>query len=94
MHCRIEPEHDTKAGSRVVRRNADDLRSVAADHGFRDRHAEYEIATLDIDYLVHVRGSTPMAIANDARIREKSYTRRWMAEPSYATVERTQDASA
>ena len=42
-HCCIEREHDTKAGPRDVRRNADDLRSVAADNGFQDRHTEYEI---------------------------------------------------
>jgi len=34
VHCCIEREHDTKAGPRVVRRNADDLRAVAADNGF------------------------------------------------------------
>ena len=44
VHCCIEREHDTKAGPRVVRRNADDLRSVAADNGFQDWRTEYEIA--------------------------------------------------
>ena len=73
VHCCIEREHDTKAGPRVVRRNADDLRTVAADNGFQDWHTEYEIAALDIDYLVHYRGSTPMATANNALIREKGY---------------------
>jgi len=93
VHCCIEREHDTKAGPRVVRRNADDLRSVAADNGFQDWHTEYEIAALDIDYLVHYRGSTPMATANNALIREKGYTQRWMAETSYSTVKRTQDSA-
>ena len=36
VHCCIKHEHDTKAGPRVVRRNADDLRAVAADNGFQD----------------------------------------------------------
>ena len=93
VHCCIEREHDTKAGPRVVRRNADDLRSVAADNGFQDRHTEYEIAALDIDYLVHYRGSTPKATANNALIREKGYTQRWMAETSDSTVKRTQDSA-
>ena len=53
IHCCIEREHDTKAGPRVVRRNADDPRAVAADNGFQDWHTEYEIAALDIEYLVH-----------------------------------------
>ena len=80
---------DTKAEPRVVRRNADDLRSVAADNGFQDWHTEYEIAALDVDYLVHYRVSTPMAIANNALIRENGYTQRWMAETSYSMVKRT-----
>jgi len=49
VHCCIEREHDTKAGPRVVRRNADDLRAVAADNGFQDWNSEYEIAALDIE---------------------------------------------
>jgi len=93
VHCCIEREHDTTAGPRVVRVSADDLRSVAADNGFQDWHTEYEIAALDIDYLVHYRGSTPMATANNALIREKGYTQRWMAETSYSTVKRTQDST-
>lgn len=35
MHCCIEREHDIKTGSRVVRRNVNDMRVVAADNGLR-----------------------------------------------------------
>jgi len=76
IHCCIEREHDTKAGPRVVRRNADDLRAVAADTGFQDWHTKYEVAALGIEYLVHYRGSTPKATANSALIRTKGYTQR------------------
>jgi IS5 family transposase len=93
VHCCIEREHDTKAGPRVVRRNADDLRAVAADNGFQDWHTEYEIATHDVKYLVHYRGSTAKATANNALIRAKGYTQRWMSEKSYSTVKRTQDSA-
>jgi len=93
VHCCIEREHDTKAGPRVVRRNADDLRTVAADNGFQGWHSEYQIAAFDIDYLVHYRGSSPMAVMNNALIRAKGYTQRWMAETSYSTVKRTQDSA-
>ena len=92
VHCCINREHDTKAGPRVVRRNADDLRSVAADNGFQDWHTEYEIAAHDIEYLVQHRGSQPIAVANNARIRERGYGQRWMAETSYSTTKRTQDS--
>jgi IS5 family transposase len=93
VHCCIEREHDTRAGPRVVRRNADDLRAVLADNGFQDWHTEYELAALDLDYLVHHRGSTPMATAHNALNRMKGYTQRWMAETSYSTVKRTQDSA-
>jgi hypothetical protein len=48
-------KHDRKARPRVVCRNADDLRAVAADNGFQDCHSEYAIAALDVDYLVQYR---------------------------------------
>lgn len=93
VHCCIEREHDTKAGPRVVRRNADDLRAVVADNGFQDWHTEYELFALDLEYLVHHRGSTPMAAAHNALNRAKGYTQRWMAETSYSTTKRTQDSA-
>ncbi|GCF16198.1 hypothetical protein Harman_41330 [Haloarcula mannanilytica] len=66
VHISARWQHDTKTGPQVVRRNADDLLSVAADSGFQDWHTEYEIAALDIDYLVHYRGSSLNATANNA----------------------------
>ena len=93
VHCCITHEPDTTTGPRVVRRNADDLRAALADNGFQDWHTEYELATYDLDYLVHHRGSTPMAAAHNALIRSKGYTQRWMAETSYSTTKRTQDSA-
>ena len=93
VHCCIEREHDTKAGPRVVRRNADDLRTVVADNGFQDWHTEYELSGLDLDYLVHHRGSAPMAVAHNTLNRAKGYTQRWMAETAYSTTKRTQDSA-
>ena len=34
VHCCVEREHDTKGGPRIARRDADDLRAVAAAAGF------------------------------------------------------------
>ena len=93
VHCCIEREHDTKAGPRVVRRNADDLRSVAADNGFQGWNSEYEAAALGVEYLVHYQGSSIMVTTNNALIRAKGYTQRWMAETTYSTVKRTQAAA-
>lgn len=92
MHCYIECEHDTKAGPRVVHRNTDDLRAVATDNSFQDRYPEYEIATLDVESLVHYRGSTAKAPANNALICGKGYTQQWMAETSYS-IKRMQDSA-
>ena len=36
LQCSVEWERDTRLGPQVVRRNADDLPSVAADKGFHD----------------------------------------------------------
>ena len=93
VHCCIGREHDTKAGPQVVRVPADDLRAVAADNGFQDWYSEYEIAALDVEYLVHYRGSTPKAVVNNVLVQAKGYTQRWMSETSYSTVERTEDSA-
>ena len=89
VHIAARWKHDTKTGPQVVRRNADDLLTVAADNGFQDWKTEYEIAALDVEYLVHYRGSSPKAVMNNALIRTKGYTQRWMAETSYSTTKRS-----
>jgi len=71
VHIAARWKHDTKTGPQVVRRNADDLQSVAADNGFQDWHTEYEIAAHDIDYLVHYRGSSANAAAKNASTGQK-----------------------
>ncbi len=93
VHCCIDREHNRRAGPQVVRRNADDLQTVAADKGFQDWHTKYEIAALDVEYLVHYRGASSMATTNNALIRAKGYTQRWMSETSYLTVKRTRDSA-
>ncbi|AHZ24116.1 putative transposase [Haloferax mediterranei ATCC 33500] len=62
---------------------------MAADNGFQDWHTEYEIAALDVEYLVHYRGSSPKAAANNVLIRAKGYSQRWMAETPYSTTKRS-----
>ena len=89
VQCYAQWRHDTKAGPQVVRVPADDLLSVAADHAFQDWHTEYEYYTLDVEPLIHYRGSSLNAVANNAVIRERDYTLRWMAETSYSSVKRS-----
>ncbi|MDB2276316.1 IS5 family transposase [Halorubrum ezzemoulense] len=89
VHIVARWKHDTKTGPQVVRRNADDLQSVAADNGFQDWHTEYEIAAHDVEYLVHYRGSSVNAAANNALNQANGYSQRWMAETSYSTTKRS-----
>ncbi len=92
VHCCIEREHDTKAGTGRSP-ECGDLRAVAADNGFQDWHTEYEIAALDVEYLVYYRGSTPIATTNNTFIRAKGYIQRWMAETFDSRGKRTQDSA-
>ncbi len=89
VHIAARWKHDTKTGPQVVRVSADDLLTVAADNGFQDWKTEYEIAALDVEYLVHYRGSSPKAVMNNVLIRTKGYSQRWMAETSYSTTKRS-----
>ena len=86
VHCCIEREHDTKAGPQVVRRNADDLRAVAADTGFQDWKSKFEFYALGVDPLILERGSKPQTVGHNALIQDAGYTQRWMAETSYSAV--------
>jgi IS5 family transposase len=80
VQCYAQWRHDTKAGPQVVRWNTDDLRAVLADNAFQDWHSEYEHHVLDVEPLIHYRGSSLNAVGHNAVIRECNYTRRWMAE--------------
>jgi len=78
--------HDTKPGPQVVRRNADDLLSVAADKTFHSWINTFECYTLNVDSLVLGQGSKPRTVGHNALIRDAGYSRRRMAETSYSTV--------
>ncbi|MFC6769919.1 transposase, partial [Natrinema soli] len=89
LQCSIHWKHDVKAGPQVVRRNADDLLSVAADKAFHSWITRFEFYTLDVDPLVLSQGSTPEIVGHNALIRDAGYSQRWMAETSYSSVKRS-----
>jgi IS5 family transposase len=89
LQCSVEWKHDTKLGPQVVRRNADDLLSVAADKGFQDWMSKFEFYTLDVDPLVLERGSSPETVGHNTLIRDAGYSQRWMSETSYSTTKRS-----
>jgi hypothetical protein len=53
-------EHHTKTGPQVVRRNADDLLSVAADKAFHKWATKYEFYALGVEPFILQRGSRPI----------------------------------
>lgn len=89
VHISARWKHDTKTGPQVVRRNADDLLSVAADKAFHNWVTKYEFYALGVDPLILQRGSTSLTIGHNALIRTKGYSQRWMAETSYSTTKRS-----
>ena len=89
VHIAARWKHYTETGLQIVRRNADNLQSVAGDNGFQDWHTEYEIAAHDVEYLVHYRGSSTEAAVNNALNRANGYSQRWMAETSYSRTKRS-----
>ena len=89
LQCSVKWKYDTRLGPQVVRRNADDLLSVAAGKGFQDWMEKFEFYTLDVDPLVLERGSSPATVGHNALIREKGYSQRWMSETSYSTTKRS-----
>jgi IS5 family transposase len=89
VHISARWKHDTKTGPQVVRRNADDLLSVAADKAFHNWISKYECYALGVDPLILQRGSKPLTVGHNALIRAKGYSQRWMAETSYSTTKRS-----
>ena len=93
LQCSVEWRHDTRLGPQVVRRNADDLLSVAADKGLQDWMGKFEFHTLDVDPFVLERGSSPATVGHNVLIREKGYSQRWMSETSYSTTKRSLESN-
>jgi IS5 family transposase len=89
LQCSIHWKHDVKAGPQIVRRNVDDLLSVAADKAFHSWTNTFEFYTLDFEPLVLRQGSKPETVGHNALIRDAGYSQRWMAETSYSSVKRS-----
>ena len=89
VHVSARWRHDTKTGPQVVRRNADDLLSVAADKAFHNWLTKYEFYALGVEPLILQRGSKALTRGHNALIRAKGYSQRWMAETSYSTTKRS-----
>src|SRR6056297_2315878 len=89
VHISARWKHDTKTGPQVVRRNADDLRSVAADKAFHNWVTKYEFYGPRGEPLILQRGARPLTLGHNALNRANGYSQRWMAETSYSTTKRS-----
>ncbi|KAB7519434.1 transposase [Halosegnis rubeus] len=89
VHISARWKHDTKTGPQVVRRNADDPLSVAADKAFHSWITKYEFYTLGVEPLILQRGSRTLALGHNALTRSKGYSQGWMSETSYSTTKRS-----
>ena len=89
VHISARWKHDTKTGPQVVRRNADDLLSVAADKSFHRWHTKFDLYTVCVEPLISQRGSRPLTKGNTSLIWGKGYTQYWMDENWYWATKRS-----
>ena len=89
VHCTVKWRHDTVLGRKLVRRNADELVSVAADKAFHNWSIRYEYWAESIEPLLLRSGSTLGPTLYNALIRANGYNQRWMAETSYSVTKRS-----
>jgi IS5 family transposase len=73
VHISARWKHDTNTGPQVVRRNTDDLQSVAADKAFHNWVSKYEYYALGVEPLILQRGSSTLTIGHNSVIRSNGY---------------------
>ena len=89
VHCSVKWRHDTILGRKLVRRNSDELASVAADKAFHNWPIRYEYWAERIEPLLLRSGSTLGPVLHNTLIRSSGYNQRWMAEASYSSTKRS-----
>ena len=81
VHCSTTREgSDADLAEQIARRNAGDLRSLAADKGYDKQSLREELRDLDIRPLIKHRIFAPYDHAHNARVDENRYNQRSMTE--------------
>jgi IS5 family transposase len=93
IHCTTTKKHDTQIGPQVARRNAGDLRSLAADKGYDAKAFRDELREQGIRPLIKHRLYSALDHAHNARMESDSYNRRWMVETAFSSIKRTLGAA-
>ncbi len=89
VHCTTTKKHDAKIGPQVARRNAEDLRSLAADRGYDGKPFRDELRQNGIRPLIKHRIYSSLDHAHNTRMSSLWYNRRWMAETVFSSIKRT-----
>ena len=89
VHCTTTKKHDAKIGPQVARRNAGDLRSLAADRGYDAKSFRDELREHGVRPLIKHRIYSSLDRAHNARMSSRCYNRRWMVESVFSSLKRT-----
>src|SRR6056297_2405784 len=90
LHCSTTLEgSDADLCEQIARRNAGDLRSLAADKGYDKQALREQLRELDIRPLIKHRIFAPYDHAHNARIDEDWYAQRSMTETVNSAIKRS-----
>jgi IS5 family transposase len=90
VHCSTTREgSDADLAEQIARRNAGDLRSLAADKGYDKQALRNELRKLGIRPLIKHRIFAPYDHAHNARIDKQRYNQRSMTETVNSAVKRS-----
>jgi len=89
IHTTTSKKHDAKIGPQVARRNAGDLRSLAADRGYDAKSFRDELRENGIRPLIKHRIMNPLDHAHNARMDGDRYHQRSMSETVFSSIKRT-----
>ncbi len=89
VYCTTNKRHDTQLGWQVVRRNAGDLHSLAADKGYDWMDLRENLREKGVRPLIKHREFRPIDHAHNARIDGPRYRQRSMCETVFSSIKRT-----
>jgi len=90
LHCSTKWPSGMRIGPKVVRRNADDLRSLAADKGYDSMEFRSLLRAHGIRPLIKHRVFAHYDHAHNARIDDDLYHQRSLAESTNSSIKRSQ----
>jgi len=93
IHSTTSKKHDAKIGPQVARRNAGDLRSLAADRGYEAKAFRDELRENGVRPLIKHRIMNPLEYAHNARMDSDRYHQRSMSQTVFSSIKRTLGAA-